>query len=161
MQPPVPCLWFDGDAEEAAAFYTSLLPDSRVGRVLKSPVDTPGAVAGQVITVEFTLAGAPYVILNGGPGHPHTQAVSFQIHCEDQAEVDRLWAALEENGGSPMACGWITDRWGVCWQIVPKRLMELIADPDPQRAERAMNSMMEMIKIDVAEVERAADGAAD
>ncbi|QDT14982.1 VOC family protein [Alienimonas californiensis] len=159
MTPPVPCLWFDGDAEEAAAFYTSLLPNSRVGRVLKSPTDTPSGPAGQVLTVEFTLAGAPYVILNGGPGYPHTQAVSFQIHCEDQAEVDRLWAALLENGGSPMACGWITDRWGLCWQIVPKRLMELIADPDPQRAERAMNAMMQMIKIDAAEIERAADGA--
>lgn len=160
MTPPVPCLWFDGDAEEAAAFYTSLLPDSRVGRILKSPADTPSGPAGKVLTVEFTLAGAPYVILNGGPGYPFTQAVSFQIHCDDQAEVDRLWAALLENGGSPMACGWITDRWGLCWQIVPKRLMELIADPDPQRAERAMNAMMQMIKIDAAEIERAADGAA-
>lgn len=152
-----PCLWFNGEAEEAARFYVTLLPDSRIDRVFHSPAETPSGPAGMVLTVEFTLAGMPYVGLNGGPQFKFNEAVSFQIHCETQAEVDRLWAALKD-GGQEIACGWIKDRWGLCWQIVPIRLEELIKDPDPQRARRAMEAMMNMVKIDIAALERAADG---
>ncbi|MDZ4876737.1 MAG: hypothetical protein CLLPBCKN_006172 [Chroococcidiopsis cubana SAG 39.79] len=153
----VPCLWFNGDAEEAAKFYVSLLPDSRIDRILKSPADTPSGPAGMVLTVEFTLAGLQYVGLNGGSQFPFTEAVSFQIHCDDQAEVDRLWAAIAE-GGSEIACGWVKDRWGFPWQIVPRRMIELLNDPDTARARRAQEAMMQMVKIDIAPIERAANG---
>ncbi len=156
MQKIVPCLWFNGKAEEAAEFYVSLLPNSQIDRVLKSPADTPSGPAGMVLTVEFTLAGAKYVGLNGGPQFSFTEAVSFQIYCEDQAEVDGLWSALAD-GGSEIACGWIKDRWGLSWQIVPTRLIELINDPDFGRARRAQEAMMQMVKIDIAALERAAD----
>lgn len=158
VQKTTACLWFNGDAEAAAAFYTSLLPDSRIDRIFRSPTDTHSGPAGSVLTVEFTLAGIQYLGLNGGPQFPFTEAVSFQIHCVDQAEVDRLWSALTANGGKEIACGWLKDRWGLSWQIVPVRLRELIMDPDPGRARRAMEAMMEMVKIDIAAVERAADG---
>jgi predicted 3-demethylubiquinone-9 3-methyltransferase (glyoxalase superfamily) len=158
MQKVTPCLWFDGQAEQAARYYVSLLPDSRIDRVLRSPVDTPSGPAGMVLLVEFTLGGNRFTGLNGGPQFPFTEAVSFQIACEDQAEVDRLWAALSD-GGSPGACSWLKDRWGVSWQIVPKRLFQLLNDPDPGRARRAMEAMMTMSKINIAELERAADGA--
>ena len=152
------CLWFDGNAEEAANFYVSLLPDSRVDRVTRSPVDYPAGKAGDVLTVEFTLAGRAFMGLNGGPGFPFTQAISFTIYCDDQAEVDRLWDALAADGGEPVQCGWIRDRFGLSWQITPRRLPELIADPDPARARRAREAMMTMVKLDVAEIEKAADG---
>lgn len=157
LQKITPCLWFNGQAEEAAAFYVSLLPDSRIDRVFRSPADTPSGPAGSVLTVEFTLAGMKYLALNGGPQFSFNEAVSFQIHCETQAEVDRLWGRLQE-GGQEMACGWIRDRWGLAWQIVPIRLQELLLDPDIARARRAMEAMMEMIKIDIPTLERAADG---
>ncbi|BAZ70988.1 hypothetical protein NIES4106_57850 (plasmid) [Fischerella sp. NIES-4106] len=157
MQKIIPCLWFNGNAEEAAEFYVSLLPDSRIDRVLKSPADTPSGRAGTVLTVEFTLAGTQYVGLNGGSQFPFTEAVSFQIHCENQSEVDHLWAALAE-GGSEVVCGWVKDRWGLSWQIVPKRMIELLNDPDVDRARRAQEAMMQMVKIDIATIERAADG---
>lgn len=157
MQKVTPCLWFDGRAEQAAEFYVSLLPDSRVERVNRSPVDTPSGPAGMVLTVEFTLAGTRYVGLNGGPQFPFTEAVSFQIACADQAEVDRLWAALSA-GGSEGPCGWLKDRWGVSWQVVPTRLLELFNDPDPGRARRAAEAMLRMKKLVIAELERAADG---
>jgi len=152
-----PCLWFDGDAEEAANFYVSLLPGSRIDNIFRSPVDTPSGAAGSVLTVEFTLAGSPYLGLNGGPQYKFSEAVSFQIHCEDQQEVDRLWNAIK-NGGQEIACGWIKDRWGLSWQIVPNRLEQLIKDPDPVRARRAMEAMMTMVKIDIAALERAVKG---
>ena len=158
MEKVTPFLSFDGQAEEAARFYVSLLPDSRIDRVTHSPVETHGGAAGTVLLVEFTLAGRGYIALNT-PGFTFTEAVSFLIACEDQAETDRLWEALISNGGSEVACGWLKDRWGVFWQITPTRLMELISDPDPDRARRAMEAMMKMIKIDIAEVERAADEA--
>jgi len=154
-----PCLWFDGQAEEAAAFYVSLLPDSRIDSVFHSPVDTPSGPAGMALTVDFTLAGRPYLALNGGPQFKFTEAVSFQIHCDDQAEVDRLWSALTADGGSEVACGWLKDRWGLSWQIVPLRLTQLLMDPNPDRARRAMQAMMGMIKIDIAALEAAADNA--
>lgn len=156
MNKITPFLSFDGQAEEAARFYVSLLPNSRIERVLRSPLDTPGGAAGTVLLVEFTLAGSRYYALNN-PGVAFTEAISFMIACEDQSETDRLWAALTANGGSPVACGWLKDRWGVFWQVTPTRLMELIQDPDENRARRAMAAMVKMIKIDIAEVERAAD----
>jgi predicted 3-demethylubiquinone-9 3-methyltransferase (glyoxalase superfamily) len=152
-----PFLWFDGQAEHAASFYVSLFPDSRIERVNRSPADTPSGPAGMVITVEFTLAGTRYVALNGGPMYSFTEAVSFQIACADQAEVDRLWSALSD-GGSESRCGWLKDRWGLSWQVVPTRLHQLLADPNPDRARRAAEAMLKMKKINIAEMERAADG---
>jgi len=158
MEKVTPFLSFDGQAEEAARFYVSLLPDSRIDRVTHSPMDTPGGAAGTVLLVDFTLAGRPYIGLNT-PGFTFTEAVSFSIACKDQAETDRLWAALTANGGSEIACGWLKDRYGVFWQVTPVRMFELLKDPDPNRARRAMEAMVKMIKIDIAEVERAADSA--
>ena len=157
MQKVTPFLMFDGQAEEAARFYVSLLPDSRIDRVTRSPADTPGGPAGTVLTVEFTLAGGKFIALNGHR-NPFNDAVSFQIHCADQAEVDRLWAALSA-GGSEVACGWLRDRWGLSWQVTPTRLYELLNDADPDRSRRAMQAMMTMVKLDIAALERAADGA--
>ncbi|GAA0196529.1 VOC family protein [Actinomadura yumaensis] len=151
----VPCLWFDGEAEAATAFYVSLLPDSRITAVNRSPVDTPSGPAGSVLTVQFVLAGREYLALNGGPNFRFTEAVSFMVMTEDQAETDRLWDALTADGGRENACGWLKDRWGLSWQITPRRLVELTTDPDPARAKAAMQAMMEMIKIDVAALDRA------
>lgn len=158
MKKITPFLSFDGQAEEAARFYVSLLPNSRIDRVVPSPMETPGGPVGSTLMVEFTLAGEPYYALNT-PGFDFTEAISLLISCEDQAETDRLWAALTADGGAPVACGWLKDRFGVFWQITPKRLLELIGDPDPARARRAMEAMVQMVKIDIAEVERAADAA--
>ena len=151
----VPCLWFDGEAEAATAFYVSLLPDSRITAVNRSPVDTPSGPAGSVLTVQFVLAGREYLALNGGPNFRFTEAVSFMVMTEDQAETDRLWDALTADGGRENACGWLKDRWGLSWQITPRRLVELTTDPDPARAKAAMQAMMEMIKIDGAALDRA------
>jgi predicted 3-demethylubiquinone-9 3-methyltransferase (glyoxalase superfamily) len=158
MDKVTPCLWFNGQAEQAARYYVSLLPDSRIDRVVRSPADTPSGPAGMVLAVEFTLAGKKFSGLNGGPQFPFTEAVSFQIACDDQAEVDRLWAALSD-GGSPGRCGWLKDRWGLSWQVVPARLFQLLTDADPNRARRAMEAMLKMSKLDIAALERAADGA--
>ncbi len=157
MQKITPFLWFDGQAEDAARFYVSLFPDSHLDGITRSPADTPSGKAGTVLTVQFTLAGTRYVALNGGPQFPFTEAVSFQIACADQAEVDRLWAALSD-GGAESRCGWLKDRWGLSWQVVPTRLQELFADPDPGRARRATEAMLTMGKLDIAALERAADG---
>jgi predicted 3-demethylubiquinone-9 3-methyltransferase (glyoxalase superfamily) len=154
-----PCLWFDGDAEAAAELYTSLLPDSRIENVWRSPADTPSGPAGMVLTVDFTLRGQRFQGLNGGSDFRFNEAVSFVIECEDQAEVDRLWDALTAEGGEPGPCGWLKDRFGLSWQIVPRQLGELIGDSDPERARRAMEAMLTMGKIDVAELQRAADAA--
>jgi predicted 3-demethylubiquinone-9 3-methyltransferase (glyoxalase superfamily) len=159
MQTPYPCLWFDGNAEEAAAFYTELLPDSHVDKVSRSPADTPSGPAGMVITVDFTLAGQRMQGLNGGPDFHFNEAVSFVIECEDQAEVDRLWDALSANGGEPGPCGWIKDRFGLSWQIVPRELIRLMEDPNRERARLAMEAMLKMGKIEVEELRRAADAA--
>jgi predicted 3-demethylubiquinone-9 3-methyltransferase (glyoxalase superfamily) len=153
-----PCLWFDGNAEEAARFYTSLLPDSQIDNVWRSPADTPSGPAGSVLTVDFTVAGQQFQGLNGGPDFRFSEAVSFCIECADQAEVDRLWDALIADGGEPSVCGWLKDRFGLSWQVYPKRLVELISDPDPDRARRAMEAMMTMTKIDTAALEAAAGG---
>ena len=151
------CLWFDGKAEEAASFYVSLFPDSRIDSVMRSAVDTPGAKAGAALFVEFTLAGRPFQGLNGGPGHPFTQAISLSVGCADQAEVDRIWDALED-GGTPVQCGWITDRYGLSWQVVPEGFMAMMRDPDQAKARRAMEAMMGMVKLDLAALRRAVDG---
>ena len=151
----VPCLWFDGEAEAATAFYVSLLPDSRITAVNRSPVDTPSGPAGSVLTVQFVLAGREYLALNGGPNFRFTEAVSFMVMTEDQAETDRLWDALTADGGRENACGWLKDRWGLSWQITPRRLVELTTDPNPARAKAAMQAMMDMIKIDIAALDRA------
>ena len=158
MDKIIPCLWYNYDAEEAANFYVTLLPDSEIQNVARSPADTPSNKAGDVLVVEFTLAGRPYIGLNGGPLFRFSEAVSFQIRTEDQAETDRLWDAIISNGGEESMCGWCKDRWGLSWQITPKRLLELNSDPDPDRARRAMEAMLKMRKIDIAAVERAADG---
>src|SRR5438874_10516573 len=126
-----PCLWFNHDAEAAASFYVTLFPDSRIDQVVRSPAETPSGPEGMVLVVEFTLAGQPYLGLNGGPEFPFTEAVSFQVRTEDQAETDRLWHTLTAHGGQASQCGWLKDRWGLSWQITPKRLLELLADPDP------------------------------
>lgn len=156
MKPITPCLWFAGDAEEAAKFYVSLLPDSHIDTVFRSPADTPSGPAGSVLTVEFTLNGSPFLALNGDEAVDYTHAVSFQIHTRDQAETDRVWAAILAHGGEEVQCGWIKDRWGLNWQIVPERLNELIKDPDSARARRAMEAMLTMVKIDIAKLEAAA-----
>ena len=153
-----PCLWFDGNAEEAANFYITLLPDSRIRSVQLSPADNPSTPEGAVLVVEFTLAGQDFMGLNGGPQFKFSEAVSFIIDCEDQAEVDRLWDALTADGGKPVQCGWLQDRFGLSWQITPRELPKLLADPDPDRARRAMQAMMGMVKIDVAALRKAADG---
>ena len=156
-----PCLWYDtGQARPAAEFYMSLgLPESRIDAVHASPADNPSGKAGDELVVEFTLAGRSFVGLNGGPIFPQTEAVSFMIHTDDQAETDRLWNAIVDNGGAESQCGWCKDRWGVNWQITPRRLLEFYTDPDPARARAAFDAMMKMQKIDIATLEAAADAA--
>ena len=157
MSKIAPCLWFDGEAEEAANFYVSLLPDSRIDRVQKNVTDSPGGKAGTVLVVEFTLAGQRFMALNGGMRFEYTHAVSFHIDCADQAEVDRLWDTLSD-GGSVVQCGWLKDRYGVSWQIVPGVLPQMLADPDPEKARRVMQAMLQMVKLDIAGLQRAYDG---
>jgi 2-polyprenyl-6-hydroxyphenyl methylase/3-demethylubiquinone-9 3-methyltransferase len=152
------CLWYDGTALDAARFYAETFPDSAVGPVLHAPGNYPSGQQGDVLTVQFTVLGIPCLGLNGGPGYPHTQAFSFQVSTEDQAETDRLWHAIIGNGGQASACGWCTDRWGLSWQITPRALVEAIADPDPAAAQRAFAAMMEMGKIDIATIEAARRG---
>jgi predicted 3-demethylubiquinone-9 3-methyltransferase (glyoxalase superfamily) len=155
------CLWANYTAEEQAEFYTSLVPDARITRVQRTPADTPSQKAGDVIVVEFELAGQTFILLNGGPMFTHSEAVSFVLHTKDQAETDRLWNAIVGNGGEESNCGWCKDRWGVSWQITPERLLDLVFDnPDPASAKRAMEAMLQMRKIDIAEIERAAAGEA-
>lgn len=160
MSKITPCLWFDGDAEEAVNFYVSLLPDARIEAVQHNPVDSPGGKTGTVLVVEFTLAGQRFVALNGGMKKEYTHAVSFMIDCADQAEVDRLWAALLANGGREEQCGWLQDRYGVYWQIVPTLMMEYLASADRAAAARAMQAMMGMVKLDIAALTRAYEGTA-
>jgi 2-polyprenyl-6-hydroxyphenyl methylase/3-demethylubiquinone-9 3-methyltransferase len=152
------CLWFDGDAEDAARFYASTFPDSSVGAVLRAPGDYPSGKAGDVLTVEFTVMGVPCLGLNGGPHFKHTEAFSFQVATADQAETDRYWNAIVGDGGEESACGWCKDKWGLSWQITPVALTEAIADPDPATAKRAFEAMMQMTKIDIATIEAARRG---
>ena len=158
MSKITPCLWFDGEAEEAANFYVSLLPDSKIEKVQKNSVDTPAGKAGTALVVEFTLAGQRFMALNGGMKVEYTHAVSFKIDCADQAEVDRLWDALLAGGGRPNRCGWLNDRYGVSWQIVPTALVQYLGGPDRAGAQRAMQAMMQMVKLDIAGLKRAYEG---
>jgi predicted 3-demethylubiquinone-9 3-methyltransferase (glyoxalase superfamily) len=155
-----PCLWFDGEAEEAAKFYVSLLPDSRIEKVQKNLVDGPAGNAGTVLVVEFTLAGQSYLALNGGTRFEYTHAISFKIDCADQAEVDRLWDTLSANGGAVEQCGWLRDRYGVSWQIVPSALMQYLGGPDAAGAQRAMQAMLGMVKLDIEGLRNAYEGKA-
>jgi predicted 3-demethylubiquinone-9 3-methyltransferase (glyoxalase superfamily) len=152
------CLWYDGSALEAAQFYAATFPDSSVGTVYRAPGDYPAGKGGDVLTVEFTVVGIPCLGLNGGPGVRHSDAFSFQVATEDQAETDRLWDAIVGDGGAASACGWCRDRWGVSWQITPRVLSEGIADPDPAVAKRVFEAMMSMGKIDIAAIEAARRG---
>jgi len=153
-----PCLWFDGKAEEAARFYTSLFPNSRIDAIHRSPGETPSGPKDMVLDVSFTLAGRSYIGLNGGPDFKFNEAISLSIDCEDQAEVDRYWDALVEGGGEHGPCGWLKDRFGLSWQVVPKQLYEVLEGPDPAGAQRAMEAMLQMSKLDVAELEAAYAG---
>jgi predicted 3-demethylubiquinone-9 3-methyltransferase (glyoxalase superfamily) len=144
------CLWLDQNGEKAARLYVSLLPGSGIERTYSPDPSKPP------LLVDFTLCGTPYQILNGGPRYPHTEAASISVLTEDQAETDRLWSALTADGGREIQCGWLRDRYGLSWQIVPRCLIELLTDPDPGRAGRAMQAMLQMVKIDIAALESAA-----
>ncbi|ROM34147.1 hypothetical protein BK648_25775 [Pseudomonas poae] len=152
------CLWYDGVALEAATFYAATFPDSRVDAVHLAPGDYPSGKQGDVLTVEFTVMGIPCLGLNGGPAFPHTNAFSFQVATDDQAETDRYWHAIIDNGGQASACGWCKDKWGVSWQITPRVLSAAISHPDPATAKRAFDAMMTMTRIDVATIEAAVAG---
>jgi predicted 3-demethylubiquinone-9 3-methyltransferase (glyoxalase superfamily) len=153
-----PCLWFDGEAEEAANFYVSLLPDSGIDTVQRNVVDSPSGKAGTVLVVDFTLAGQRFMALNGGTRFEHTHAVSFKIDCADQAEVDRLWDALLSAGGQAEGCGWLKDRYGVFWQIVPTALPKYLGGTDHEGAKRVMAALMQMVKLDIAGLKKAYEG---
>ena len=155
MQTITPCLWFDTQAEEAADFYVSVFPNSEVLAVSRYAEGGP-MPAGTALTVEFTLNGIAYRALNGGPGHPFTDAISLSVNAPIQPEIDRLWDLLTSDGGAPGPCGWLTDRFGLSWQVVPPRLSELMSDPDPAVATRVMQAMMAMGKLEIAELEAAA-----
>lgn len=150
MNKITPCLWFDDNLQEAMDFYLSVFPDGEI--------TSSNGNGGQVFTATFRLAGQEFQALNGGPGHPFTDALSLTIDCVDQAEVDYYWDALTAGDGAEVQCGWLVDPFGLSWQVVPRRLVELLGDPDPERAQRAIQAMLGMVKIDVAELERAANG---
>lgn len=153
-----PNLWFDGRAEEAARFYASVFPGSEIESVSRAAADNPSTKEGDVLLVTFTLSGQRFVGINGGPQFPFTEAVSFQIDCEDQAEVDRYWDALVEGGGEHGQCGWLKDRFGLSWQVVPKEMRAYVGGPDPDGSRRAMEAMLQMSKLDVGALRRAYDG---
>jgi predicted 3-demethylubiquinone-9 3-methyltransferase (glyoxalase superfamily) len=152
------CLWFDKDALDAATFYAATFPDSKVGAVHRAPGDFPSGEQGDILLVEFTVVGLPCLGLNGGPHFKHSEAFSFQVATEDQAETDRLWNAIVSNGGQESDCGWCKDRWGLSWQITPRMLIESLADTDGARAKRVFDAMMTMRKIDIATLEKARRG---
>ncbi len=152
------CIWYEGGAADAASFYAQIFPDSSVGKVFHAPGDYPDGKQGNVLTVEFTVVGIPCIGLNGGPHFKQTEAFSFQIATDDQAETDRLWNAIVGNGGQESECGWCKDKWGVSWQITPRALTDGIADPDPAVAKRVFDAMMTMQKIDIARIEAARRG---
>ncbi len=152
------CLWFNGDAEEAAQFYAQTFPNSRVLATHRAPGDYPDGKQGNVLTVDFTVLGIPCLGLNGGPAFKHSEAFSFQVATDDQAETDRYWNAIVENGGQESMCGWCRDKWGLSWQITPRALSQAVTDPDPAVAKRAFEAMMGMKKIDIAVIEAACRG---
>ena len=152
------CLWFDGQAEEAARLYTSLIPDSTIKSVNRAASDNPSTHEGDVLTVDFTVGGHDLIGLNGGPDFTFNEAISLSVLCEDQAEVDRLWSSLTLGGGEPGPCGWLKDKFGVSWQIIPKVLPEMLASPDRAAAKRAMDAMLTMGKLDVRQLQEAYEG---
>ena len=152
------CLWYDGTALDAATFYARTFPDSAVGAVHRAPGDFPSGKQGDVLTVDFTVLGIPCVGLNGGSMFKHSEAFSFQVSTEDQAETDRYWNAIVNNGGQESECGWCKDKWGLSWQITPRVLIAAVTDPDPVAAKRAFDAMMTMRKIDIATIEKAWKG---
>ena len=152
------CIWYDGNAEEAARFYAKTFPDSSVHAVYRAPGDFPSGKEGDVLTVFFTVMGIPCLGLNGGPAFKHSEAFSFQVATADQAETDRFWNAIVGNGGQESECGWCRDKWGLSWQITPLALTEAITDPDPAAAKRAFEAMLTMRKIDIATIEAARRG---
>ena len=156
-----PCLWFDGQAEEAAAFYASVFPDSEVVSIMRAPADNPSTKAGDVLLVSFAISGQPFTALNGGPQFPLTEAVSFEIDCADQAEVDRYWEALVAGGGEHGPCGWLKDRFGVSWQVIPRQASDYLGGADPEGSRRAMEAMLAMGKLDIEALRRAYEGATD
>jgi 2-polyprenyl-6-hydroxyphenyl methylase/3-demethylubiquinone-9 3-methyltransferase len=155
-----PCVWYDGTAEEAANLYASIFPDSSVDAVHRAPNDYPNGKAGDVLTVDFTVLGMKFLGLNGGPMFKPDEAVSFIVHTKDQEETDRYWDAILASGGQPSACGWISDRFGLRWQITPQRLLDMMTSTDQAASKRAMEAMMKMVKIDIATLERAFAGEA-
>ena len=156
MKKIVPCLWFDGQAEEAARFYTSLFENSRVLHVTRHGEGGP-APKGTAMSVTFELDGHPYMALNGGPHFKFTEAISLVVDCENQEEVDYFWSKLTAGGGSPSQCGWLKDKFGLSWQIVPKVMMEMLGDKDPVKSKRVMEAMLQMTKIDIGKLKQAYD----
>lgn len=154
----VPHLWYTNAAEEAARFYASVFPDSRVDRVTVLPADSPSGPTGSVVIVEFTLFGQAFMAISAGPHHPFNDAVSFLVNCSSQAEIDRYWNAILENGGQPQACGWIIDKYGLRWQIAPAVLGRMMSDPDRTKAKRVAEEMLKQVKFDIAALERAYAG---
>ena len=157
MSKIVPHLWYTKDAVEAARFYASVFPDSRVDDVSQIPIETPSGPPGSVDVVEFTLCGQPFMAIAAGPLDPFNHAVSFMVNCDSQEEIDRYWAALED-GGTPEQCGWIRDRYGLCWQIVPRGFEEMMKSGTPEQGKRVVEAMLKMVKFDIAELERAYAG---
>ena len=153
-----PFLWFAKEAEEAARFYASIFPNSKVDRVVSMQSESPSGPPGSVKVVDFTLFGQPFQAMAAGPHDEFNDSISFTVICDDQAELDRYWDAIQEHGGKPQACGWITDRWGVRWQITPKFLADAMRDKDPARAKRVTDAMLKMVKLDIAELEKAYRG---
>lgn len=153
----IPHLWYSREAEEAANFYASILPDSRVDRVTPMPTDTPSGPAGSVSVVEFTLVGQPFMAISAGPLDPFNHAISLLVECDTQEELDRYWDALLA-GGQPEMCGWLRDKYGLSWQITPRVLGEMMVDPDRAKAKRAADAMMKMVKLDIAALEAAYEG---
>lgn len=158
MQKITPFLWYSNEAEEAATFYASIFPDSRVTRVVAMPVDSPSGPPGSVKIVEFVLFGQAFTAMSAGPLDPFNHAISFVVSCDSQAEIDRYWNALLDNGGSAEQCGWLKDRFGLSWQIVPSVMPSMMSDPDPAKAKRAAAAMMTMVKFDIAALQAAYAG---
>ena len=154
----ITCLWFDGTAREAANFYTSIFPDSSVEDNWIAPTDTPGNAQGDEVVVNFKIFGRPFIGLNGGPQFPHTEAISFQIPCRDQAEIDKYWDLLLADGGQESRCGWLKDKFGVSWQVTSKQMEKWLGGSDPAGAQRATQAMLQMTKIDLAAMEKAYNG---
>lgn len=152
-----PCLWFNKNAEEAAHFYADTFPDSRIDSIERAPGDYPSGKAGDVLVIQATILGMPFMLLNGGPEFTFDEAVSFQVETEDQEETDRYWNAITTNGGEESVCGWCKDRFGLSWQITPRRLTQLMAEKDPEKSKAAFDAMMQMKKIDIAALDAAVE----